>query len=244
MTRRRQADVRKFAMPESVSDALYRCRRNVNDFGYNYSLLLIVVSVGCVLTKPFSLVVIACLLMLWVRPARRAPGLFLTILGTRSGRTRAPGPRVFPISGLLVRARSAWRKRGPIGFRTDHLVFHSSDDAVSPDLARARDEPDRRSSHPDRVRGVPLWDGIRVLRQGLRGDVQRIHVHAEAARRHPVCFLHVRAVRPHGRVVAAHGGEAPYSARCKTLESHRALSEATADPPQSNVYRPRRANTR
>ena len=57
--------MRKFACPEGVGDALHRFRRNTNDFGYNYCLLLLVISAGCVVTKPFSLVVIACLLMLW-----------------------------------------------------------------------------------------------------------------------------------------------------------------------------------
>uniref|UniRef100_A0A7S0SDP1 PRA1 family protein n=1 Tax=Mantoniella antarctica TaxID=81844 RepID=A0A7S0SDP1_9CHLO len=58
-------DVRKLACPESMGGALHNLRRNANDFGYNYSLLLITVSVACVVTKPFSLITIACLLMLW-----------------------------------------------------------------------------------------------------------------------------------------------------------------------------------
>lgn len=64
-TSKTQVDARKFACPEGVGDALHRFRRNTNDFGYNYCLVLLFISVGCVVTKPFSLIVIACLLMLW-----------------------------------------------------------------------------------------------------------------------------------------------------------------------------------
>ena len=56
---------RKFALPDSAGDALRRFRRNTNDFGYNYTLLCLVVAALCVLTKPFSLVVIAALGALW-----------------------------------------------------------------------------------------------------------------------------------------------------------------------------------
>lgn len=37
--------MRKFAFPQGVGDALQRFRRNTNDFGYNYCLLLLVISV-------------------------------------------------------------------------------------------------------------------------------------------------------------------------------------------------------
>ena len=56
---------RKFALPDGAGDALRRFRRNTNDFGYNYTLLCLVVAALCVLTKPFSLVVIAALGALW-----------------------------------------------------------------------------------------------------------------------------------------------------------------------------------
>mmetsp|Transcript_3926 Transcript_3926/g.9419 ORF Transcript_3926/g.9419 Transcript_3926/m.9419 type:complete len:224 (+) Transcript_3926:541-1212(+) len=58
-------DMRKFGCPDSVGEGLHRFRRNSKDFGYNYCLLLLAVSVGCVFMRPFSLFVIACLLMLW-----------------------------------------------------------------------------------------------------------------------------------------------------------------------------------
>ena len=58
-------DVRKVGCPDSIGEGLHRFRRNTNDFGFNYCLVLLAVSVGCVFTRPFSLVVIACLLMLW-----------------------------------------------------------------------------------------------------------------------------------------------------------------------------------
>ena len=61
-----QVDIRKLSCPESVGDALHRFRRNTNDFGYNYTLVLLFVAVACVVTKPFSLMVIAALAMLWV----------------------------------------------------------------------------------------------------------------------------------------------------------------------------------
>ena len=58
-------DARKFALPDGAGDALRRFRRNTNDFGYNYTLLCLVIAAFCVLTKPFSLVVIAALGALW-----------------------------------------------------------------------------------------------------------------------------------------------------------------------------------
>jgi|AntAceMinimDraft_5_1070358.scaffolds.fasta_scaffold232468_1 hypothetical protein len=69
-----------------MGGALHNLRRNANDFGYNYSLLLITVSVACVVTKPFSLITIACLLMLWAGTPSRDVHVLLN------------SPRTFPFN--------------------------------------------------------------------------------------------------------------------------------------------------
>ena len=46
---------RAISAPLGVGDALHRLRRNANDFGYNYTLILGAVASVAVLAKPFSL---------------------------------------------------------------------------------------------------------------------------------------------------------------------------------------------
>ena len=86
---RPQVDIRKLSCLESVGDALHRFRRNTNDFD-NYTVLLFV-AVACVVTKPFSLMVIAALAMLWVWVFYvRASESTTTARRTRSGRRPSP----------------------------------------------------------------------------------------------------------------------------------------------------------
>jgi len=56
---------RAISAPLGVGDALHRLRRNANDFGYNYTLILGAVASVAVLAKPFSLVVLFALATLW-----------------------------------------------------------------------------------------------------------------------------------------------------------------------------------
>ena len=58
-------NVRKISLPDGYTDAAFRLRRNVQDFGDNYVLLLFVVVGVLVLMRPWSLVVCGMLGLLW-----------------------------------------------------------------------------------------------------------------------------------------------------------------------------------
>ena len=171
-------DARKFALPDGAGDALRRFRRNTNDFGYNYTLLCLVIAALCVLTKPFSLVVIAALGALWgyvyhVRNADvvvrgvtlnlRAQGLLL-ILFSFSSSTSSPTSRRFSSGGSPAASSRA--------SRTPSFAFPSHSPTTAANAASPEDSR-MRSSRGEGPWAAPSDDlEISYLRSGRRGSIR------------------------------------------------------------------------
>ncbi|KAK3255838.1 hypothetical protein CYMTET_35003 [Cymbomonas tetramitiformis] len=63
---REMVHYRMVSSPDGFTDIMYRLRKNIPFFFYNYVIILLTIAVGIIVCRPKSLEVLAALLMLWI----------------------------------------------------------------------------------------------------------------------------------------------------------------------------------